>query len=542
VVQNQQLLDGRYRLEDRLGAGGMSVVWKARDEVLDRFVAVKVLAGPHATDPAARQRVRAEAQAAARLWHPNITDVYDYGESTSQSGQCVPYVVMELLPGRTLSQRLLAGPLPPRTALRICAEVAAALAAAHARNLVHRDVTPANVMLTPSGAKVVDFGIAAVAGQPELDGDGQLPGTPAYLAPERLAGGEVLPASDVYALGLLIYRTLADHLPWQAETTTQMLTAHVYVEPAPLPPIDDVPSEVNQVCNRCLAKNPADRPSAGKVAAVLADAAGIVPPTEDERPAPVVPTAPASTAGPAASTGPAAPGGPAGSPEPAGPGAGPAGPGAGPAGSGGGPADGVPGAGTGGGRRRRVRVLIAAALVAAAVGLFAALAAPGTWRGAVIGGGVRPPGSGAVPPGSTSAGPTASAAPTSPGAARDGRGTRPSDPAGAADPGGASSRGPDAPGAGPGPDQPPPGGASGTPSTGPGVPVAALGGIVRVACTGQAAKVLGVTATPGYTVDVHEAGPADEIRVVFASPVKGSDVKVRCDRGVPVPTIGQVPL
>src|SRR6185312_15868953 len=250
-----------------------------------------------ATEPAARLRIRAEAQAAAQLWHPNVTNVYDYGEATTETGDCVPYVVMELLPGRTLSQRLADGPLPPRAALRICAEVASALAAAHARGLVHRDVKPSNVMLTPSGAKVVDFGLAAVAGQAEIDDDGELRGTPAYLAPERLTAGEVIPASDVYALGLLIHRALTNHLPWQADTTTEMLKAHVYQEPRPLPPTNGVLPEVNQICHRCLAKDPADRPSAGEVAAVLADAAGIVLMPQDDRSDPEVSAVPKAVAG-----------------------------------------------------------------------------------------------------------------------------------------------------------------------------------------------------------------------------------------------------
>ncbi|WP_239083801.1 serine/threonine-protein kinase [Asanoa ishikariensis] len=284
-MRTEQVLDGRYRLDDRLGAGGMSVVWRAHDLVLQRPVAVKVLATRHAVTDAARQRIRAEARAAARLWHPHVTGVFDYGEATDDDGAKVPYVVMELLPGRTLAQRLEDGPLPPRVALRILSEVAAALAAAHAQDLVHRDVKPSNVMLTPSGAKVVDFGIAAVVGRDELEADGLLLGTPAYLAPERLTLGQVSPASDVYALGLLIYRALTNRLPWLADTTTQMLDAHVYVEPELLPPLDDIPSEVNEICDRCLAKEPADRPGAAEVATVLATAAGIVPPPQDVDPA-----------------------------------------------------------------------------------------------------------------------------------------------------------------------------------------------------------------------------------------------------------------
>jgi hypothetical protein len=274
-VEGVEVLGGRYRLVERLGTGGMSVVWRAHDEVLGRPVAVKVLAAKLAADRDSREMIRAEAQAAARLSHPHVTGVYDYGESTTQDGQAVPYVVMELLSGRTLAERLAGGPLPWRAALRIGAEVAAALAAAHARGLVHRDVKPANVMLTASGAKVVDFGIAAVAGETGEPGpDGIVLGTPAYVAPERLEGGPVRPASDVYGLGLVLYRALTGGLPWAAETTTQMISANVYAAPRRLPPITGLPEGVAELCLRCLSKDPADRPASREVARALALAAG----------------------------------------------------------------------------------------------------------------------------------------------------------------------------------------------------------------------------------------------------------------------------
>ncbi|WP_234359380.1 serine/threonine-protein kinase [Plantactinospora sp. BC1] len=274
-MEAQQVLGGRYRLEDQLGRGGMAVVWRARDEVLGRPVAVKLLAGPHARDPVSRRRIRHEARAAAALSHPNIAQVYDFGESVTGL-TCVPYVVMELVEGGTLEQRLAAGPLPPKAVFRICAEVAAALAAAHDRGLVHRDIKPGNVMVTPSGAKVVDFGIAAAVGPGDADewGD-ELLGTPGYLAPERISGDAVVPASDVYGVGVLLYRLLAGRPPWSAETATQMLRAHVYVEPAPLPPLPDVPAKVVELCGRCLDKDPERRPAAREVAAVLARAAGV---------------------------------------------------------------------------------------------------------------------------------------------------------------------------------------------------------------------------------------------------------------------------
>jgi serine/threonine-protein kinase len=270
-------------LEHKLGEGGMSVVWHAWDEVLDRPVAVKVLAGRYAADAGSRRRILAEAKAAGRLSHPNVASVFDYGESEGDDGEPVPYIVMELLTGRTLAQRLGSGPLSVNASLRTCAEVASALAAAHAQDLVHRDVKPANIVLTRAGAKVVDFGIAAIAGAPtDTSADGPVLGTPAYLAPERLTGGDVVPASDVYALGVLLYRLIVGRLPWLAETTTQMLTAHAYVDPLPLPPLDDVGPEVNDLFIRCLAKEPADRPTAYEAAVVLAEALGGRPAAVDD--------------------------------------------------------------------------------------------------------------------------------------------------------------------------------------------------------------------------------------------------------------------
>lgn len=278
-------LGGRYALLEPLGHGGMAVVWRARDEVLGRTVAVKVLAHRHAGDPESRARIHHEARAAAALSHPNIAQVYDYGEQPADA-TTTPYVVMELVRGGTLQQRM-AAPMPPRFAMRVCAEVAAALAAAHADGLVHRDVKPANVMLTPAGAKVVDFGIAAAI-NPSGSGDpaAEIYGTPAYLAPERLIDDAVDPASDVYALGVLLYRLLSGHSPWTADTTTQMLTAHIYVEPEPLVPLPEVPAYVTELCNRCLSKDVTMRPSAREVAALLAQAAGLRVVADEPTPAP----------------------------------------------------------------------------------------------------------------------------------------------------------------------------------------------------------------------------------------------------------------
>src|SRR5919107_3678098 len=236
----------RYRLVEKLGTGGMSVVWRGYDEILGRDVAVKVLSPQLAGDYSFRDRLRQEALAAARLCHPHITGIFDFGESPLSDRLTVPYVVMELNDGESAGARLRRhGALPWQDAVTIAAEVASALATAHARGVVHRDVTPANVMLTSSGAKVVDFGISALVGQRDAAPDGSLLGTPAYLAPERLGGGQVTPATDVYALGLLLYRLLTARLPWPAENTTEALRAHLYADPAPLPA--GIPPEVSEL-------------------------------------------------------------------------------------------------------------------------------------------------------------------------------------------------------------------------------------------------------------------------------------------------------
>jgi eukaryotic-like serine/threonine-protein kinase len=159
-VEAMTMFAGRYRILDRLGDGGMSVVWRAHDDVLDRDVAIKVLDPGQMVNGTVTAQIRAEARAAAAVCHPTVATVHDYGESADAFGQPVPYVVMELVNGPTLAEVLGDGPVAPGEAMRICADVAAGLAAVHAHGLVHRDVKPANVIVTSDGAKLVDFGIA----------------------------------------------------------------------------------------------------------------------------------------------------------------------------------------------------------------------------------------------------------------------------------------------------------------------------------------------------------------------------------------------
>jgi serine/threonine-protein kinase len=265
-------LGGRYQLEQRIGVGGMSEVWRGYDEVLARPVAVKLLNPEQAADHNADGRAQTEAQSAAQLAHPNVANVYDFGMSPFLPGRPAPYIVMELVEGATLADHLAGGPLDWHIAVRISAEVSAALAAAHTHDIIHRDIKPANIMLTPSGAKVLDFGIATGSGQYEPQPNGTVLGTPAYLAPERLRGEPATPASDMYALGVLLFQCLTGRLPWPGETATQLLRERCSREPDPLPAIAGMAPEAADLCAHCLSEDPAERPTSHVAALVLAEA------------------------------------------------------------------------------------------------------------------------------------------------------------------------------------------------------------------------------------------------------------------------------
>ncbi|MEV6815840.1 serine/threonine-protein kinase [Micromonospora sp. NPDC051296] len=271
ALQPGRLLATRYRLIDQIGAGGMSVIWRAHDEVLDRVVALKVLAPSLAADARFRDMVREEARAAAQLVHPHVTSVHDYGETVAPDGSITSFVVMELLSGEELESRLTEGPLPWPEAVEIGAQVADALAAAHRLGIVHRDVTTANVMMTQVGAKVLDFGIATRIGAPDDDEDGATFGTPAYVAPERLDGAPAQPATDVYSLGVLLHETLTGRVPYPADTWEELSSALAESTPPTLAGVPGLPPAVAQVCLRCLSRDPADRPTARQLATVLRD-------------------------------------------------------------------------------------------------------------------------------------------------------------------------------------------------------------------------------------------------------------------------------
>ena len=265
-------LAGRYELERQLGRGGMGAVWLARDVSLGRAVAVKLVDSDDPAHRRAQGRLRREALAMGSLTHPQVAQVYDYCETDDGA-----FIVMELIDGESLSVRLSReGRLSAAESVRIAALCAEALDAAHRAGLVHRDVKPSNIMLTGDNAKVVDFGIAASLEPTEATTAFGMFGTVAYLAPERATGATVTPASDLYALGVVLYQMLAGHLPFNAEESMAMLYAHTAASPLPMP--SDVPPDLVGICLDLLAKDPAARPaSAFTVAARLKSASVTTP-------------------------------------------------------------------------------------------------------------------------------------------------------------------------------------------------------------------------------------------------------------------------
>jgi hypothetical protein len=274
------LLAGRYRVDARLGAGGMGSVWRAHDLRLDRDVAVKVLMPSFAGDPVLTERFDREARALAAVTSPHVIAIHDV--ITSAGGD--PFLVMELCPDGSLGDRLdAAGSLPVAEALRLLADVAEGLVALHARGILHRDVTPRNVLLSGGRAKLGDLGLAragATDGRPplaELTGAGTTVGTLAYLAPELLEGEPPSTASDVYGLGAVAYRTLAGVLPHSAGSVAELVTARM----RPVAPLGEhlpgVEPDLASLVARALDVRPDARPTATELAAGLRDLAVAAP-------------------------------------------------------------------------------------------------------------------------------------------------------------------------------------------------------------------------------------------------------------------------
>jgi tRNA A-37 threonylcarbamoyl transferase component Bud32 len=252
----QVLLD-RYEVGRLLGAGGMAEVFEGRDRLLARRVAIKVPLSQHARDPEFAQRFRREAQAAASLSHPGVVAVYDTGTEDGTH-----FIVMEYVDGRTLKEVIRAeAPLYPDRAAEICADVCSALAAAHARGLVHRDVKPANIMLMPDGrVKLMDLGIARVAASETATQTAAMLGTAQYLSPEQAQGQAVDYRSDLYSLGCCLYEMLTGTVPFRGATPVAIAYRHVREDPTPPRLLNpDVPPSLEAVCLKAMAKRPEDR-------------------------------------------------------------------------------------------------------------------------------------------------------------------------------------------------------------------------------------------------------------------------------------------
>ena len=236
MATTPQVLLGRYEVGRLLGAGGMAEVFEGRDRLLARRVAIKVLQAQFARDPSFLIRFKREAQAAASLSHPNIVGVYDTGVQDDTH-----FIVMEYVDGRTLRELVRAdGPLQPERAAEISADVAAALAAAHARGLIHRDVKPGNIMLSPAGqVKVMDFGIARAASHTQITQTAAVVGTAQYISPEQAQGQTVDYRSDLYSLGCCLYEMLTGTVPFTGATPVAIAYRHVREDPTP-------PRQLNQ--------------------------------------------------------------------------------------------------------------------------------------------------------------------------------------------------------------------------------------------------------------------------------------------------------
>lgn len=254
--------DGRYELSSRIAVGGMGEVWKATDALIGRTVAIKILKDEYMGDPGFLERFRAEARHAALVNHEGIANVFDYGEEQGSA-----FIVMELVPGEPLSAIIeREGRLPSDRVLGIVAQTATALQAAHDAGLVHRDIKPGNLLITPEGrVKITDFGIARIADQVPLTATGQVMGTVQYLAPEQASGHTATASTDVYSLGIVAYECLAGKRPFTGESQVAIAMAQINDTPPPLP--DDIPDPVQRLVLACLAKDPDDRPqSAAKLA------------------------------------------------------------------------------------------------------------------------------------------------------------------------------------------------------------------------------------------------------------------------------------
>jgi serine/threonine-protein kinase len=274
------VLGGRYRLTRQIAVGGMGEVWAAHDESLARDIAIKVLREEYAGDRGFLERFRTEARNAGSLSHAGIAALFDYGE---QDGSA--FLAMELILGEPMSDLLEREPvLPPRRLLPILAQTARALHAAHEAGVVHRDVKPGNILITPTGkVKITDFGVSLSSNQVPMTATGMVMGTAQYLSPEQAVGGPATAASDLYALGIVAYEALVGHRPFTGPTAVDIAVAHVNTPVPPLP--SSVDRQIAALVMRLLAKDPSQRPRNAEELARMFDA--LVPHTPAGGSAPV---------------------------------------------------------------------------------------------------------------------------------------------------------------------------------------------------------------------------------------------------------------
>ena len=258
---------GRYRLIKRIATGGMGEVWQAQDDVILRQVAIKILKQQYLGDPDFVERFRTEAKHAAMINHDGIANVYDYGEDEGSA-----YLVMELVPGEALSSILeREKTLPEQQVISIIVQTALALDAAHREGLVHRDIKPGNLLITPEGnVKITDFGIARVANQASLTQTGQVMGTVQYLAPEQATGKPASASGDIYSLGIVAYEALAGRRPFKGET--QMAIAMAQINETPPPLSSELDPKLVKLVMDCMAKKPDQRPHSSLELAARAEA------------------------------------------------------------------------------------------------------------------------------------------------------------------------------------------------------------------------------------------------------------------------------
>jgi serine/threonine-protein kinase len=268
-----------YRILERLGGGGMGIVYRAQDTRLDRTVALKFLPMEWCQEPLLRERFSREARAASNLDHPHICTVFDIGETPE--GQL--FIAMAYCPGETLKERILRGPMPIEEAVGIAIQIAEALESAHDGGIVHRDIKPANILITDRDqVRVVDFGLAKLAGEATVTRQGSVIGTPAYMSPEQATGTEVDGRSDLWALGVVLYEMVAGRRAFAAEHEQAILLAITTSEPTPIDTLrPEVPAELQRIIRRCLKRKPEDRyQSAGQLVADLKRFRGDSAPTE----------------------------------------------------------------------------------------------------------------------------------------------------------------------------------------------------------------------------------------------------------------------